>query len=101
MQADPSASTIAVANQAAGGKRILADGLGPGVLSRIDRNVLAQSGVKYAMIFEGINHIGVAANDTVTQTMISDRIIAAYQQVISRVHARGIPMFAATITPFG
>ena len=101
MQTNPSTSTIAIANPAAGGNRILADGLGPSVLSRIDRDVLGQSGVKYAMVFEGVNDIGVAANDAATQTVIGDRIIAAYQQIISRIHARGIPMFAATITPFG
>lgn len=53
MQANPSTKLIAVNNQAAGGNRILADGLGPAAIGRIERDVLAQSGVKYAMIFEG------------------------------------------------
>ena len=101
MQSNPSTSTIAVANQAAGGNRILADGLGPNVLSRIDRDVLAQSGVKYAMIFEGVNDIGVASPDQTNQTMIYNRLISAYEQIIARVHAQQIPIFAATITPFG
>ena len=101
MQSNPSTSNIGIANQAAGGNRILADGLGPNVLSRIDRDVLAQSGVKYAMIFEGVNDIGVASPDQTNQTLIYNRLISAYEQIIARVHAQQIPIFAATITPFG
>lgn len=92
---------ISVINEAAGGNRVLADGNGPNAVSRIDRDVLAQSGVKYAMIFEGVNDIGVASADQANQTQISDRLIQAYKQIISRVHTANLPMFGATITPFG
>ncbi|GAB3980260.1 hypothetical protein GCM10027615_58400 [Plantactinospora veratri] len=44
---------VAVANQAAGGNRVLADGLGPNALARLDRDVLAQSGVAWLVVFEG------------------------------------------------
>ncbi|KAJ5769756.1 uncharacterized protein N7511_001807 [Penicillium nucicola] len=101
MQNHASTSNIATLNQAAGGNRILQDGLGPSVLSRIDRDVLAQSGVRYAMIFEGVNDIGVAQNDTVTQAEIETQLLAAYKQIAKRIHAQGIPVFGATITPFG
>lgn len=101
MQANPSTSNIAVLNQAAGGNRILADGLGPAAIGRIDRDVLAQSGVKFAMIFEGVNDIGVADPSPASQQDIGDRVIAAFKQIVARVHAQGIPIFAATITPFG
>ena len=96
-----STADIAVVNQAAGGNRILADGLGPNALGRIDRDVLAQSGVRYAMIFEGVNDIGDAVDTTEAQSLIGDQIISAFKQISARVHAAGIPMFAATITPFG
>ncbi|EME86875.1 uncharacterized protein MYCFIDRAFT_77321 [Pseudocercospora fijiensis CIRAD86] len=92
---------ISIANQAAGGNRILADGLGPSALSRIERDVLAQSGVRYALIFEGVNDIGVAGSDSTNQTAIYNALIQAYQQMITRIHARGIAVFGATITPFG
>lgn len=88
-------------NQAAGGNRVLYDGLGPNAVGRIDRDVLAQSGVKYAMIFEGVNDIGTAAPTVENQTITGDRLIQAYKQIITRVHTFGIPMFGATITPFG
>ena len=89
-----------MANQAAGGNRILADGLGPNALGRIDRDVLSQSGVKYAMIFEGVNDIGVASPDSANQSLIYARVVSAYDQIITRVHAHRIPIFGATITPF-
>jgi len=100
LQNSSSTQNIAIANQAAGGNRVLLDGLGPNALSRIDRDVLAHPGTRYVMIFEGVNDIGVAATDIQTQTVIYERLIAAYSQIIDRVHAFDIPVFGATITPF-
>lgn len=97
---DSFAKNIAVSNQAAGGNRILADGLGPNALGRIDRDVLAHAGVKYAMIFEGVNDIGTAATTQAAQDQVYDQLLLAFKQIITRVHAFGIPIFAATITPF-
>lgn len=101
LQSSSTTRGISVANQAAGGNRILHDGLGPSALSRIDRDVLAQSGVKYAMIFEGVNDIGTAAANPAAQAEVYASLIAAYRQMILRIHAQGIPVFGATITPFG
>ncbi|KUI57234.1 hypothetical protein VP1G_04523 [Cytospora mali] len=92
--------SIAVINQAAGGNRVLADGLGPNALGRIDRDVLAHPGISYVLILEGVNDIGVAAADAASQRDIGDRLIAAYDQIVSMVHARGLPIFGGTITPF-
>lgn len=101
MQKNANTSNIAVVNEAAGGNRILQDGLGPNALGRIDRDVLAQSGVKYAMIFEGVNDIGTADTTTAAQKLVGDQLISTFEQIIMRVHTFGIPIFAATITPFG
>lgn len=92
---------LAVVNQAAGGNRVLADGNGPNALGRVDRDVLAHSGVGYAMIFEGVNDVGTAAADAASQQAVGDALLAAYDQMITMVHARGLPVFGATITPFG
>ncbi|KAB5580398.1 SGNH hydrolase-type esterase domain-containing protein [Coniochaeta sp. 2T2.1] len=101
MQAsNATAKSVAIINQAAGGNRVLADGLGPNALGRIDRDVIAQSGVKYMLIFEGINDIGTAAVDAATQTATADRLISAFRQMVVRVHRYGIAAFGATITPF-
>lgn len=94
-------TSVALVNEAAGGNRILADGLGPNAFGRVDRDVLAQSGVGYAMIFEGVNDIGTAAADAASQAAVGDALLAAFEQIIAQVHAKGLAMFGATITPFG
>lgn len=88
-------------NQAAGGNRVTDDGLGPSVLSRLDRDIISLSGVSSVLIFEGINDIGMAPADSYSQEVLSNRLIAAYKQVATRLRAQGIAIFAATLTPFG
>lgn len=100
MQRNRATSNIAVINKAAGGNRVLYDGLGPNALSRIDRDVLAQPGVEFAMIFEGVNDIGTAPTTQVALDNVGNRLIAAYKQIALRLQAHDIPLFAATITPF-
>ena len=95
------ASDVAVLNQAAGGNRILNDGLGPNALARLDRDVLAQTGVSSVIVFEGVNDIGTAAADPVAQKQVGDDLIAAFEQIIVRSHAQGIKVYGGTITPFG
>ena len=97
----PDASGVAVLNQGLGGNRVLNDGLGPNVLARLDRDVLAQSGVKWLIVFEGVNDIGTADPTEAAQKQVAANLIAAYQQIITRAHALGIRVFGATITPFG
>ncbi|GGU28244.1 SGNH/GDSL hydrolase family protein [Lentzea flava] len=92
---------VAVLNQAAGGNRVLNDGLGPSVLARLDRDLLAQSGVRWLLLFEGVNDIGTAATTQTAQKQLADDLIAAYQQILERAHAHDIKVYGATITPFG
>ncbi|KAJ9157738.1 SGNH hydrolase [Pleurostoma richardsiae] len=98
--AEGAARSVAVVNQAAGGNRVLADGLGPNALGRVDRDVLAQPGLRYAMVFEGVNDIGTAAADAASQEAVGARLVAALDQVAARVHAAGWAAFGCTITPF-
>ena len=91
----------AVLNQAAGGNRVLNDGLGPNVLARLDRDVLATSGVDRMLIFEGVNDIGTAAATEAGQKQVTDDLLFAFEQVVLRAHARDITVYGATITPFG
>lgn len=100
IQADGRTAHVAVLNQGAGGNRILADGLGPNAFGRIERDVIAQPGVGYAMIFEGVNDIGTAANTSSAQKEVYEQLVQAYQQMITRIHAFQIPVFGGTITPF-
>jgi lysophospholipase L1-like esterase len=88
-----------VLNQAAGGNRVLNDGLGPNLLARLDRDLLAHSGVRWALVFEGINDIGTADATPGAQQAVGDALIRAYEQIIVRAHDRGIAVYGATLTP--
>jgi lysophospholipase L1-like esterase len=92
---------IAVANQAAGGNRVLNDGLGPSALARLDRDVLARSGARWLIVFEGVNDIGTAEATPAAQKKVAEDLIAAYEQIIVRAHARDLAVYGATLTPFG
>ncbi|KAF9879311.1 GDSL-like Lipase/Acylhydrolase [Colletotrichum karsti] len=99
LQNTSSTQDVAIVNQAAGGNRVLADGLGPNALGRVDRDVIAHTGVRYAVVFIGVNDIGTAATDAATQKAVGDRLVAAYDQIVTRLHRFGIAVFGATITP--
>jgi lysophospholipase L1-like esterase len=100
LQKSPLFRPISVSNMAAGGNRILTDGLGPNALGRIERDVLAHPrSVRWALIYEGVNDLGTAATDAASQTAVGDRVIQAYDQMITRLHADGIAVFGGTITP--
>jgi lysophospholipase L1-like esterase len=96
-------ANIAVLNHGIGGNNILHDGLGPSALARFDRDVIAQTGVRWVLVFEGVNDIGGsrAAAARGQTSDVADRIIAAYQQFILRAHSHGLRIYGATITPFG
>ncbi|HEV2778428.1 MAG TPA: SGNH/GDSL hydrolase family protein [Actinophytocola sp.] len=101
LQAHPATADIAILNQAAGGNRVLNDGLGPNALARLDRDVLAQSGVQWLIVFEGVNDIGTAPATEAAQRQVAEDLIAAYEQIIVRTHAHGIRVYGATLLPFG
>jgi lysophospholipase L1-like esterase len=96
---------IGVSNQGIGGNHVLTDGLGPNVLARFDPDVLAQTGVRWVIVFEGVNDLGgLAIRGEVPEEQhaaLVERILAAYQQVILRAHAHGLQAIGATITPYG
>ncbi|ESK94623.1 extracellular gdsl-like lipase [Moniliophthora roreri MCA 2997] len=67
---NPTLQSVAVINQAAVGNRVLADIQGPSALSRIERDVLSYPSVRYVIVFEGINDIGVAGTDPESQSFL-------------------------------
>jgi lysophospholipase L1-like esterase len=89
---------VAVVNMGIGGGGIFG-GNGPSGLNRFDRDVLNQSGVRWAIIFIGVNDIGPSSSTNVT--MVATNIIGAYTQWANKAHARNILTYGATITPFG
>lgn len=86
-------TNIAIGNQAAGGNAVLSGGLGPTALSRYKRDALEQPGVKYVMLFEGVNDIGGGASGSA--------LINAFKTITADAKKAGLVTIGATITPFG
>jgi lysophospholipase L1-like esterase len=100
----PDTDKVAVLNEGIGGNRLLLDGLGPNALARFDRDVLAQTGVRYLIVLDGINDIGVLtrtapASEEQHEDLVR-HMIGAYQQIILRAHAHGIKVIGGTVMPF-
>lgn len=92
---------VAVVDQGISGNRVLHDAIGPNALSRVDRDVLATSGVAFVTLLEGINDIGFSgAFNLPGEAVTAADIIAGYRQIIARVHAQGLLIYGATLTPF-
>jgi len=95
---------IGVLNHGIGGGRVLQDGLGPNAMSRFDRDVLAQPGARWLIVFEAINDIGTFDPEGTKSTPDHDRLVGqittAYAQTIEKAHAAGLKIYGATITPF-
>jgi lysophospholipase L1-like esterase len=97
---------IGVVDAGIGGNRILHDAesdirFGVNALARFDRDVLAQPGVQYVIILEGINDLGHAGTSAPeSETVSAQDIIAGLRQMIDRAHERGLKIFGATLTPF-
>lgn len=104
LQQSPATRDIGISNQGIGGNHLLSDGLGPNALARFDRDVLAPAGVRWLIVFEGVNDLGGLARmgdvSPANHAALVQRVISAYQQIILRAHAHGIRVFGATITPY-
>jgi lysophospholipase L1-like esterase len=90
---------VSVVNEGIGANRVLGPAEysaerpfagGPSALQRLDRDVLALSGVTTVVWLEGINDISNGDS--------ADAIIAGLTEGVTRLHARGIRVIGATIT---
>lgn len=89
---------IGVVNTGIGGNGIFG-GLGPAAKRRFERDVLDQSGVRWLILYEGVNDIGGTRGGR-TATLATN-LIAAYTEFAAKAHAKNIRVYGATITPFG
>jgi lysophospholipase L1-like esterase len=90
---------VGVLNLGIGGNCVLSGGLGPTGAIRYDRDILNQSGVRWAIIFEGVNDIG-GVNSAAGATTTANNLITAYMQMIFKAHTKNIRIYGATILPF-
>ncbi|HVP65713.1 MAG TPA: SGNH/GDSL hydrolase family protein [Anaeromyxobacteraceae bacterium] len=94
-------SRIAVVDEGISGNRVLHDFVGPNALARLDRDVLAQSGVRWVIVLEGINDIGIPGlTGNAAEEVTADDIIEGHRQIIARAHAKGLKIYGGTLTPF-
>lgn len=104
LQKTPADRNFSVLNQGIGGNHLLTDGLGPNALARFDRDVLAQPGVRYLIVLEGVNDLGgLARKGGATppeHTALVQQILAAYEQIVTRARTHGIKVIGGTITPY-
>jgi lysophospholipase L1-like esterase len=103
LQADKRTAGLGVLNEGIGGNRILHDTTGPNALARFDRDVIAQSGVRYVILMEAINDIGHAYDPNparVYDLVSAGDLIFGLTQLAERAHAHGIKVYAATLTPY-
>jgi lysophospholipase L1-like esterase len=104
-----------VANLGISGNRLLHDGAGQSALARFDRDVLSLPGVKYLIVFIGVNDLGISyAEPSSSSTpmaevfrklrpatpVTADAMIAGYRQLIERARAKGLTVVGATIAPY-
>jgi len=102
LAANTATQNVAVLNQGISGNRVLRENAGTNALARLDRDALAQTGVKWMIFMEGINDIGqgLRANAPADQAVTADDLIGGLKQVIERAHSHGIKAIGATLTPF-
>jgi lysophospholipase L1-like esterase len=96
----PGGRPLGVMNQGLGGNRILHDVRGESGLRRFDRDVLAQPGVTHAIVMLGTNDLRNRYAKP-EEEVSAEQMIAGLAQMAMRAQARGIKLFAATLTPFG
>ncbi len=89
---------VGIVNTGIGGNGIFG-GLGPAAVRRFERDVLERSGVRWVILFEGVNDIGGSRGERAST--VATNLIAAYAKFAAQAHARNLHIFGATITPFG
>lgn len=87
---------VSVLNMGLGGNCILQGGLGPTGKSRYPRDLFQQEGVKYIILFEGVNDLG-GRGDAIKK---ADQIQEVYRQIIAEAHERGIKVYGAPVMQF-
>lgn len=93
---------VAVVNAGISGARLLSDGMGANALARLERDVLAQPGVRSVIVALGINDIawpGTAFAPDARRPTLAE-LTAGYRQLVERARSRGVRVVGATLPPF-
>ncbi len=91
-----SAGVLGVVNVGISGSRLLLDGDGPNAMARIDWDVLLRSGVRYLILFEGINDLESAGRNHQPFPDLMANLEAGLAQIALQAHDHGIRVLGAT-----
>ncbi|MFE5483507.1 SGNH/GDSL hydrolase family protein [Streptomyces sp. NPDC056527] len=101
LAADPATAGVGVLNKGIGGNRVLRDGTetdrpqrGTRALGRLDRDAIAQAGVRTVVLYEGVNDLQLAPYAT------ADDVLQGLRTMAQRLRERGIRVLVGTLTPF-
>ncbi len=98
---DHSLGQVSVLNEGIGGNRVVNDGYGPSALARLNRDLLAQDGVRYLIVLEGINDIGrLARLQGPEDEITAGQLELGLSQIADIAHQHGIKAIGATLTPY-
>lgn len=97
LQANAATKKVSLMNQGIGATTLV--GIDTAAEARFARDVLGQSGVKYAIILDGVNDINAINMDNQAATISSMK--AVYDKLIKSAHDKGVLVYGGTITPFG
>ena len=101
----PATRGVAVLNVGIGSNCLVEACVAPSAVSRFSRDVLERSGVKYVIILEGLNDLGMLTRDAPAtpeahQALVR-RMVNALAQMVERAHERGVKVIGGTIMPYG
>ena len=87
---------LSVLNFGLGGNAVIEGGLGPNAQNRYARDLFGREGVRYIILYEGVNDLGGARDGIAT----AEAIKKCWQRIIRDAHERGIKVYGATVTAF-
>ena len=90
------AGTLGMVNTGISGNRVLLDGDGPSALARLDWDVLNRSGVRYLVLFHGINDIEAVTRNRQPYGDLVKNLEWGLSQIATQAHEHGILVFGAT-----
>jgi lysophospholipase L1-like esterase len=103
LQGNARTTGVGVLNEGIGSNTVLAGSwsgsVGLPLAKRFSVDVLAQVGVRWVVILEGVNDIGNCPAGKGRELAMN--IISAYKDLIAAAHAKGIRVYGGTIMPFG
>ena len=106
--ATPEFKKSSVVNAAISGNRLLAGAsyFGPSMMARMEKDILAQSGVTHIILSNGNNDIGLPEiadrlpGDDTFDHVTAAQLIAGLKQMIVTAHSRNIKIIGGTFLPY-